>query len=223
MDRFKGILSGMLLGDGCLSYGGGANAFLRIQHSEKQLDYLLYKSKLIEPFVKFSITKLLPRGPKNPNTNYALKTWRNKLFTEIIKIVYPNGKKTISFEWLEWLTDEGLAIWYMDDGCLTKSYSTNKSGIYRIYRRECILNTQGFSFEENQVLVELLKEKFDIKSRVLKRTQKKYGTYYCIKILSPTVNQMFERIKPFIIPSMEYKINMEYNQSPNKYNRYQYK
>ncbi|WML54319.1 hypothetical protein RCG17_06640 [Neobacillus sp. PS3-12] len=223
MDRFKGILSGMLLGDGSLSYGGGANAFLRIQHSEKQLDYLLYKSKLIEPMFKFHIAEIKPSGPKNPNTNYSLKTHRDKFLTKIIKIVYPKGKKKVTTEWLNWLTVEGLALWYMDDGCLVKSYSYNKSGIWRIYRRVCEFSTQGFTLEENQLLIKFLKEKFDLDCKVKKTTMKKYGTYYKIKVMTPSANKMFEMIKPYIIPGMEYKINMENNLSPNKYNGYQYK
>jgi hypothetical protein len=195
----------MMLGDGCLSLSGGKNAFIRIQHSEKQKEYLESKANLLRELTDVNVYEIKPSGKKNPNTNYACKTRRHPLYTRTREIVYKEKRKTVTSTWLNWLDERGLAIWFMDDGSLTKSYRTNKSGNRVIYRRECLFATCSFTLSENQLLVDYLLERFGLQSRILMK-----GKYPHIKIMTESANLMFDLIRPYIVPCMDYKLDMEY-------------
>lgn len=197
-----------MLGDSSINLSGGKNAFMRIQHTEKQKDYLEHKAKILEELTAVTISEIKPNGKKNPNTQYAARTRRHPFYTRCREIMYPGGKKEVSKTWLSWLTTEGLAIWYMDDGCLVKSYNYNKSGVRRIYRRELFLNTCGFTLEQNQLLKSFIKERYGVEFQ-LKLTSKKTG-YWRLKATASEANKFIEIVKPYIVPSMEYKLDMEY-------------
>lgn len=211
--ELKGLLAGMLLGDSCLTMSmkttnpnSKANAYMRIQHSNKQRDYLLYKANILEQLTAVKVTEI---GGKYPGV--ACSTRCIPFYTRMYKIIYPNGKKTVNKTWVNWLTPQGLALWYMDDGSLNKSYSVNKSGRRRIYRREIYLHTCSFSLEENQMLVNMIYEKFGIRFRVFRN-----GKYYRLQIGAIEANKFIEIVKPYIIPTMQYKINMEYDEGGNR-------
>lgn len=205
---FKGIIAGMMLGDGCISLSGGKNAFVRIQHTKNQRDYLLHKSEFLKELTDVLEYEIKPSGLKNPYTQFAVKTRRHPFYTRCREIMYPSGKKVVNTTWLSWLDDQGLAIWYMDDGCLVKSYRHNKGGNRIIYRRELFLNTCGFTLEQNQLLISFLKERFGVNFQ-MKLTSKKTG-YYRLKACASEANKFIEIVKPFIVPSMEYKLDMQY-------------
>lgn len=210
--EFKGILAGMILGDGCLSLSGGKNAFLRIQHTESQKDYLDYKAEILRQLTNVTSYTIKPSGVRNPNTQYACKTKRHPLFTRMYEIVYINKSKEVNLTWLSWLNEHGLAIWYMDDGSLVKNYSCNKSGKKRIYSRVVYLNTCSFSLKQNQLIQKFLKDKFGLVFNI-KLTSIKTG-YYRLVAGAKTANKLFEIIRPYIVPCMEYKLDMQYQQQP---------
>lgn len=212
--RQKSLLTGMLLGDGCLSLSNGANAFLRIQHSEKQLDYLKDKEKEIKDFASTNVYLIAATDKKHPNDNYALKTTRKKPLTELYHLVYPDGKKQVKREWVEWIDLEGLAMWYQDDGSCTVSKRVNSRGYEEYYRREVRLHTNGFTKEENEILAKILNEKFGYEVKVKKLTSKVWGVSYNLKIMTHSANIMFEQIRPFVSDCMKYKLDMKYGIRP---------
>jgi len=207
--EFKGLIAGMLLGDGCLSLSGGKNAFVRIQHSIKQADYLIYKAQLLESLTNVNIYDIKP-SKRTPYSGIACKTRRHPLYTRIYEIVYRNSKKTISKTWLSWLNEHGLALWYMDDGSLLKRYTYNKSDKRRICSRIVRLNTCGFSLDENQLLIDFMRERFGIEFKLLRN-----GKYWLIRLGAKEANKFFDIIRPYIVPCMKYKIDMQYQQ-PNE-------
>lgn len=210
--EFKGIIAGMILGDGCLSFSGGKNAFLRIQHGEKQKEYLDYKVKILKQLTNVTTYTIKPSGKNNPYTQYACKTRRHPLYTRLRNIIYPKGKKEVSMTWLSWLNEQGLALWYMDDGSLVKRCSYDKIGARRIYGRLISLHTCSFSFEQNQLLQAFLVERFGLEFNI-KLHSKKTG-YYKLAAGAKTANKLFEIIEPYIVPCLKYKLDMQYQQQP---------
>ena len=207
--ELKSIIAGMMLGDGGLFIlKHGKNAVLKIQHSIKQEPYLLHKAALLAGLTSIRVNLIAPKGKKNPNWNIALATKAHPFYTRVHKLVYPGGKKTVNKTWLSWLDERGLALWYMDDGTLMKSYSHNKSGRWRIKSRHIKLCTCGFTLEENELLKEFLQERFDLKFFIVRS-----GKYYNLGASPREANKLFEIIRPYIVPCMEYKLNMEYEQS----------
>ena len=209
--EFKGIIAGMMLGDGHIdNRKEGKNSRLRMQHGIKQEGYLLYKAALLKQLTAVNIHYLPPGGKKNPNWNIVGLTRVHPLYTRARKIIYHGGIKTVTPTWLNWLDERGLAIWYMDDGSLMKYRTRNKSGRLRICSRSIRLNTCGFTLEENQLLQKHLKEKFDLSFRLTYMAKK----YWALAAGATVANKLFEIIRPYIVPCMEYKVDMEYEKQP---------
>jgi hypothetical protein len=207
--EFKALIAGMILGDGCVYIQkAGKNACFKLQHGPKQKDYLLYKAEILKELTEVRLGETKPNGKKNPNVNYTAETRVHPLYTRIREIVYPKGKRTVNKIILSWLNEQGLAIWYMDDGSLIKSYRLNKGGNRIIYRRELFLNTCAFNLEEHQLLQTFFLERFGIKFDI-KLTSKKSG-FYRLRAGALEANKFIEIVKPYIVPSMEYKIDMQY-------------
>ena len=200
--ELKGIIAGMVLGDSTIALPKeGINAYMRIQHGLKAADYLRYKAEILKQLTGVIVGDV---GGKYPGI-YA-RTKNHPLYTRIRKLAYPEGKKTVTSTWLSWLTPQGLAIWYMDDGSLDKAYSFNKSGRRRIYRRQIFLHTCSFSLEENELLVSFIEKTFNVKFRI-----KKDGKYYRLFTGAVEGNKFLEIVKPYIVPCMRYKTEMEYD------------
>ena len=107
--------------------------------------------------------------------------------------MYRNGRKIIPASVLDIITPLSLAVWYMDDGCKKNNYSI-------------IISTDGFSAVSLKKLRLMLQERWFINTRIVMKTTagKKYGR---LTIGSYDLVRFFELIRPYIIPSMEYKIS----------------
>jgi hypothetical protein len=199
--ELKGILAGMVLGDSTVAASTNPkNAYMRIQHGLRAAEYLRYKANILRELTDVTVGDV---GGKYPGI-YA-RTKNHPIYGRLRELAYPGSKKTVSRTWANWLTVQGLAIWYMDDGCLSKSYSVNKGGRRRIYRRQIFLNTCSFTLEENLILVELIKERFGITFRA-----KRFGKYCRLFIGATEANPFIKLVRPYIVPCMEYKLDMEY-------------
>lgn len=134
-DRAK--LVGMVLGDGYINVRtrkqSGKYLYesseLTIVHSLKQGEYLKYKADVVRRIFggNFSITKKTAKL-KTTGKQYHLLGFSksNPYFRILRRIMYPYGKKHISFRVLDMLSPEGIAFWYMDDGHARRNI--NKEG-----------------------------------------------------------------------------------------------
>ena len=89
-----------------------------------------------------------------------------------------------------WLTPLTLAVWFMDDGSIKSKFHKAK-----------IINTQSFSKEDIKRLIQVLMSKYGVKAKLRKQ---KEG--YQIYLLSETIKSFEAIIRPYIIPSMKYKL-----------------
>lgn len=212
--RIKGIVMGMALGDGHLMMQKrGINACMRITHTEKQREYLSHKGTLLEKLTSVTVSERPPRLPKHPSVEVMLTSRNHPLYTRAHKILYGAGKKKLSPVALSWLTPEGIALWYMDDGSLTKSYRTGKTGVRFIANRTLWLNTCGFTIEDNKLIIDFFKANYDIEFKLQAKTKIKGKQYYSLRTNAGNANKFIELVKPYIVPSMQYKIDMEYTYS----------
>lgn len=193
----RGILAGMVLGDGNITKREMyKNPAIRINHSSKQREYLKHKIALLQPMFHYDLMKSY-REIKSVN-NQNGKTYKQCVFYSrvnpklktIWKDSYFNGKKVITKKLLNHLTPQGLAIWYMDDGCCTKQ------------RRTVMLSTYC-SYEENLTIIKYFKEKWKI-NWVIGKHKDKFFVQRGWK--SDDMAKFMKIIKPYIIPSMKYKL-----------------
>ena len=187
----KQLLIGSLLGDGCFcSVGKNAkNKCLSIAHSEKQTEYLLYKHNIL---AKYNLASSIIHYDIN-NSRYIKNIkgnrFRSKLhpiFTEIRERYYDKqGHKRVQYNFIKDIDSLGLAIWYMDDGYVTKN--------------SCIISTCSFTLEEQQVLANILLEKFNLHFNIGKNDNSMY-------LQAKDFPKFVEIVSPYIIPSMKYKL-----------------
>lgn len=180
----KSLIIGTLLGDGYIRrIKGRKNAFLELNHSINQKDYVEWK---------YSILKNLTRsGPKSRKGNgkriaYRFFTKQYPEFTKMMNLFYKNKKKCIPDLVLDPII---LAVWFMDDGS-----RCSKDNVY--------LNTQQFSKDDQYKLLVFL-EKMGLSG-----TLNKDKEYYRIRFKTSNIPKLFGIIKKYIIPSMKYKIGL---------------
>ena len=183
----RAILLGMAIGDGNI-YSNKKGAGLIIRHCNAQIEYLLYKKEILESIYNTPINII-----KVQNGNQIAKC-DTKRFRIYRKWLYPNNVKTIS-NVLHFLDIHSVALWYMDDGSLT---AKKKDG--KIHGYELTLNTY-VSKEENQLLINWFKKTYNIQF-----TQTKGKGKYRLRMGTKEAKKFCSLIKPYIIPSMFYKL-----------------
>ncbi len=192
----KEVLTGTLLGDGCLeTQNNGRTYRLKIEHSLQQKDYVDWKYKafkdwvLTEPKVREHSSYGLVRN------NYRFSTISNGSFRFYAQQFYKNGKKIIPKLISKLLTPLALAVWFMDDGSI-KSKS----------HKALVIHSQGFDKIDLQRIIKILEDKFGIKSVLRKRQD---GSGYIIYLLSKTINKFISLIGEYILPAMKYKLGTQ--------------
>lgn len=187
----KQLLIGSLLGDGCFCSVGKytKNMCLSIAHSEKQKEYLKYKWGILNNYnlvSSISEYRLNNKRYSHELVGYRFKSKLHPIFTDIRNKYYDsNGHKRVFKEFVKDIDALGLAIWYMDDGYVTKN--------------SCILSTCSFTLEEQSLLANILLDKFDLHFTVGKNDNSMY-------LRAKDFSKFVELIKDYIIPSMQYKL-----------------
>lgn len=195
----KAILIAISIGDGYLKKDiNSKSVLLKLLHSIKQKEYLIWKVNLVRKICGGKENKIVEFN----NNGYLGIYWSkaNDYFRVIRKWLYKDRKKVLTRNLLNKLTPMGIAIWYMDDGCLSYKKRNGK-----IHARELTLNTY-LGKEENEIIIKYFKEKWDLRFGLNKSKGK-----YRLRMGTHEAKRFIELVKPYIIPSMQYKIDMKYN------------
>ena len=115
------------------------------------------------------------------------------------KYLYSNdGRKKISLKYLKNINAFGLAIWWMDDGCL----SIHKGNRYGKLCTEC------FNYEEQILLQKYFQSTWGIDVDIKLEKNK----YYFLRFNVSALKKLIAIIYPYIcmVPSMIYKIDLDY-------------
>lgn len=184
-DEFQ-VLYGTILGDTHLSHNS-KNIHGSFNHCIKQKELAEFKQQYLNRFTnQVRIVKKYDKRLKVPNyEQYYCYIKASTALNAIYDKIYNNNTKYINKELLYKLDGLGIAIWYMDDG------SKPKYGGY-------LLCTMNFSNSDLNIIQEFFKQKFDINTTVRKDKS--------LYIKANSKEKFKELIKPYIIPSMMYKL-----------------
>ena len=177
-DRQEQILIGSVLGDAYITKRGQ----IQFEQGIKQKDYLFWKHKELSTisYKNISIAKRFDKRYMHQNVSYRFWTkqyflsWRGKFYSKRKKIVPKDIK----------LTPFSLAVWYMDDGCLSD--------------HKCIISTDSYSKRDIMFLKKILFDKFGIKCSIKNKSK--------LMIKKESFSTFFSIINPFIFSSLKYKI-----------------
>ena len=126
---FDEVMCGVLLGDGGLEKRG--NARLKIQRKVGHKEYNDWLMRVLSEWLDFGPSWSGEYFDKRTGKTYGsseIKTRVDKRLTELHSLWYAGKKRVIPMKYVEKnFTDLSLAIWYLDDGTLTRS-----NGYYRV-------------------------------------------------------------------------------------------
>ncbi len=181
----RSILIGTLLGDGYLRrLKGRADAFLEVNHSISQRNYVDWKYNQLKPFVKS-----LPRSysGNGKRIGYRFATKQHPELTQMKEDFYDRqGYKIVPKNLV--VNSLALAVWFMDDGSKCRD-----SDVY--------LNTQQFDSESQERLMHILRKQFSLEARLNKDKH-----YMRLRFLKADVHRLMEIIDGHVVPSMRYKL-----------------
>ena len=197
----KRLLIALLIGDGTIS----SNYVFKLSHGKDQLEYLTWKVQLlnnlelknngIKTYVSkcgYNIGKIVLYSQMSINS--TIKALRRSVY---------NPKKIISKSLLKWLDEQGLAIWYMDDGHINVNTSLQRSSIQHTVKiATCVdINTA------NEIINYFL-EKWNIKFRLFDEGK---NTYSIASSSEQDCEKFCKIVKPFVeqVPSLLYKIRKD--------------
>jgi hypothetical protein len=173
------IVIGSLLGDGSMRCR--ANALLEINHSFRQRSYVDWKYRHLAELVR---TPPKARDGNGRRRAYRFVTLSLPALTRYFRLFYESGRKTVPE--LE-LSPLALAVWFMDDGC------RSRSSVY--------LNTQQFDMPDQLRLLRLLHEQWGIEG-ALNRDK----VYHRIRLSVVGSAKLAEIVDPYLLPELRYKL-----------------
>lgn len=199
-------LYGMILGDACIEHDercASKNIRIGVTHGEDQFDYMKIKQKM------FGVDNFhILIGGKSGYCDK--KIYRGQIITDpkitesVLNDCFINKKKTVTNSMVNKINEIGLALWYLDDGSL--KHRDDNSGC----NPNVIISTNAYTKEENEILINMLKNKFGIDCNIRSEKDK----YWCIYITVGGTKKLFEIIGDYIPMSMKYKAPKEYENTP---------
>lgn len=187
----KEVLTGFLLGDGCLEKArNSTGARLKVGQSLKQSEFAQWLYGIFKDFVR--TPPRLKEKVKNGRRydELVFNTLTHQSFKSFYDLFYPKGKKIIPESINQQMTPTAFAVWFMSDGSVKS--------------KECrgrILNTHCFDRTEIERLIKILKEKFNLISSI--RTQKDGLQIYISAKSAEILNKL---LKDKILPYFYYKL-----------------
>lgn len=198
----KQLLIAMLLGDGTIS----SNYVFKLSHSEAQREFLEWKVKqLIDSGFKVNgIKEYISKNGYNIGKTVlysqlsvipTIKALRRSVYTP---------KKTLTRKLLNWLDEKGLAIWYMDDGCINVNTSKQRATIQHTIKIATCVDESTV-----EMIITYFKERWGIKFRKFPEGR---GTYSIASSSEGDCAKFISIVKPYIeeVPSLLYKIRDNY-------------
>lgn len=193
------ILIGSILGDSHLERRkGGIGTRIIFEQCNMNVEYIMWFHNFFASrgYMSNIKPKLTTRIKKDNKVFYQYRVssytftsfnWLHDLFYKDI-----NGQlvKVVSTDLYKYLTPLSLAVWFMDDG--SKTHNTVR------------IATNCFTYDECLLLCKIIKDKYNIILTVQKSGKNKG---YIIYVETSSYSEFEKIIKPYMLPSMLYKLS----------------
>ena len=195
----KRLLIALLVGDGTIS----SNYVFKLSHSVDQREYLEWKVGLLN---KLGIKN---NGIKEYTSSCGYNKGKGVLYSQMslhstIKALRRSvyiPKKTFTRNLLDWLDEQGLAIWFMDDGFININESERRHGSIQ----QNIRISTCVDEETCNMIIQYFNERWNIEFRPFLEKSKLFS-------IATRTNEDSDRfikiVKPYVeqVPSLLYKI-----------------
>lgn len=187
------VIIGSMLGDSYAEKHGKGTRFT-FQQEESNMEYLTWFHKFFveRGYCSDTKPKVSTRLSKNGKVRYLyrFRTFTFTSFDWIRESFYLNGIKIVPKNIGEYLTPLALAIWIQDDG------SKVSAGLK--------IATNSFTLQEVEYLCKILNDKYQLNP---KPQSAGVPNQYIIYFPKNSMNILSKLVKPYMIPSMHYKLN----------------
>jgi hypothetical protein len=209
--RFMKVLAASMLADGYLEKNkagkGKDNARYSIKQKAIHKDYLDYLSSVLIQLTRLHRYDIPAAEYKiqgkmcSVQDSIQLRTMRHPWYTTMHARMYLNGIKRIDPHYLTLLDPEFLAIWYQEDGFITlPKDSKNPTPLITF----C---TESFTYGDQILARKMIIERTGFIFNVVKRGKNKAGEMvYRMTLARKQTQDFLDYVKPFIVPSFEYKL-----------------
>jgi len=203
------LILGTLLGDGSVSIARYDKSRSKVSNVKqyKQGNYRLNISQALchKRYVEFKENVLHNivaggiRNNKQHEDSYGrfmsrFNTIPHRSISDIVDLLYVDGRKTISRKVLDLIDSSALAVWFCDDGHIGKTRNGSVS--------HGTLSTHSFSLKENELIAEWLSEKYNIE--VIIKEDKRCNKFY-LYFRKQEVLKLVNNIVDYCIPMFAYK------------------
>lgn len=210
----KAIMIGLLLGDGYIDPRGQ----IQICHGNKQHEYCTYKARLLhsvtggkeikvhtlKKIFKYTTRKGVYKEVESINHRFKRQS---KSFMYFRELLYKNGRKTITSEVLNLIAPISIALWWMDDGCLTEKYT------YRNNERvKCGYTLRLYTYltkKENELIREYFINHYNMVWNVVPADNPKDNTQWMLRCGVHEGRKFLNIIKDIVrknVPTLSYKV-----------------
>lgn len=194
-DSLKEIIIGLMLGDlFAEKLKTNSNTRLQFKQSNKNMEYIHHLYLIFKDYCGTGpkVNTYFDKRPEKQEINISIKFWTLSLpcFNLFREIFYnETGTKIIPHNLENIITARSLAYWVMDDGY------KSKDGFY--------FCTESYTFEENQKLSFILKNKFNLNCGIHKHTNG-----YRLYVFSKSRSILLNLIKPSLLDHFYYKFDL---------------
>lgn len=182
------VILGSVLGDGSLEAPpkGSVNYGLTIKHGLKQEGYCLWKAGLLGPLV---------RKVDYPKDRVRVRCVAHPAFTALAPVFGPRG--TLTREALDELEPLALAVWYLDDGSLTRPYTRADGRSEKAMLRFC---TNAFPREEVELMRSWFHERFGLTTTLCswRNPHKPEQPYLGIRLYADQAESFLTLVSPYV-------------------------
>lgn len=202
----RGALLGTLLGDSTVTNRG---EFSCEQITESLINYKQSILASISGVATYrharnrGNTQVIDNKVYNRKTTYVVQTNQHPYFSKLRDRLYFDGIKQVSYSVLEDLTDEGIAMWFMDDGYLDFKQSNATRNL-----RIC---TDSFDEVSIKNIQRYFLEYYDIETKVyMHNAGKGRNPGPRISFNAHNSQKLICIMYKYFVPELMYKINLHY-------------
>ncbi len=198
----ESIILGGILGDGSLKKYS-KNARYSLRHSIKQEEYFFWKAKQLEEIASPKSVRLQKADGYSKKKKYRFQSRALPVLTLLHEKLYQKSSKLIiRRQWLNHLTAQSLAVWWMDGGSIIGG------------GRQGVICTDGFPEPQVLLLAQYLQKVWGISVRVgpaYVRYKGRQRVYYRLWLNTTSLKKFLKIIIPYIpVQSMMYKVRIKY-------------
>lgn len=202
------IIHGTLLGDSSLSVAydldkvSGTTPRLICSFGASQIGYRIEMARILGDVLSRWEDPTPAVGEKAFQNSVVgrFTTHCDKLFLPFYRELYSTGHKKVTKEYLDALTDLGLAVWFMDDGsCGRKDGKPLKSPIVS-------LHTEGYSLSEVELISKFFHDRYNWNACITHDDRLDSDIGFVLSFNVSDSKKFLEVVAPYVTHDLEYKL-----------------